>query len=161
VSAGALLVAFSAAWILRRRGRPLAATVVMALGMAGLLFAANGAYADLEPSFSSIGLARELGRVLRPGDRIAFYGDIRLAPGIAFYCRRRVLLWDASVTNLLYGSRYPDAPKTLYDDREFSALWEGPERVILVVPSDESAEALAKLPPNSFALLASAGGKTA
>ena len=161
VSAGALVVAFAAAWGFRRRGRPLAATMAMAAGMASLFVAANLAYSDLEPSFSSVGLARQLDGLLRPGDRIAFYGDIRVAPGVAFYCRRRVLLWDASVTNLLYGSRYPDAPKTLYDDREFTALWTSPDRVVLVVPSEESAEALAKLPPNTSRILASAGGKTA
>jgi 4-amino-4-deoxy-L-arabinose transferase-like glycosyltransferase len=161
VSAAALLVAFASAWVFRRRGRPLAATSAMACGMAGVFFAANLAYADLEPSFSSVELARELDGMLRPSDRIAFYGDIRVAPGIAFYCHRRVLLWDASVTNLLYGSRYPDAPKTLYDDLEFSALWTGPERVVLIVPMGESGEALAKLPPGSYRVLASAGGKTA
>jgi 4-amino-4-deoxy-L-arabinose transferase-like glycosyltransferase len=161
VSAGALLVAFVSAWVLRRHGRPLAATCAMASGMAGLFLAANLAYAGLEPSFSSVGLARQLDGLLQPGDRVAFYGDIRVAPGVAFYCGRRVLLWDASVTNLLYGSRYPDAPKTLYDDLEFSALWTGPGRVVLVVPSNESGEALAKLPPASSRVLASAGGKTA
>jgi len=161
LSAGALLAAFTAAWVLRRRGHALGATVSMACGMAVLFLAANLAYADLEPSFSSINLARDLEGLLQPADRIAFYGDIRVAPGVAFYCGRRVLLWDASVTNLLYGSRYPDAPKTLYDDREFAALWTGPDRVVLIVPSDEAAEALAKLPPGTPRVLAAAGGKTA
>ena len=47
--------------------------------------------------------------------------------------------------------------QTLYDDREFSALWAGPERVVLVVTAGESGEALAKLPSGSYRILASAG----
>ncbi|MGE5414612.1 MAG: ArnT family glycosyltransferase [Syntrophomonadaceae bacterium] len=161
LSAVFLAVAFVTAWALRRRGRLVAAGAATACGMAGLFLAANLAYADLEPMFSSRELARQLSPLLRPSDRVALYGDIRVAPGIAFYCRRRVLLYNARMTNLAFGSRYPDAPKTLYDDADFATLWSGAERVILVVPADRNDEALAHLPPGSYRVLASAGGKTA
>jgi hypothetical protein len=161
LSAASLAIAFAAGWALRRRGRPVAANAATAGGMAGLFLAANLAYANLEPMFSSRELARRLAPVLRPTDRVVLYGDIRVAPGIAFYCDRRVLLYNARLTNLAFGSRYPDAPKTLYDDAEFARLWSGSDRVVLVVPADRNAEALSHLPPGSYRVLAEAGGKTA
>jgi 4-amino-4-deoxy-L-arabinose transferase-like glycosyltransferase len=161
ISAASLLVAFLAAWALRERRRPVASTVATALGMAGFFFAANAAYRDLEPSLSSRALAMEINKSLRPGDQIALYGDIRVAPGVAFYCHRRVLLYNASGSNLEFGSRYADAPKTFFSDRDFLPLWAGPKRVVLVVPADKNEEALRKLPKDSARVLASAGGKTA
>jgi len=41
---------------------------------------------------------------LKPDDQIALYGDIRVAPGIAFYSHRNVLLYDAAESNLEFGS---------------------------------------------------------
>lgn len=161
LSAVSLGTAFFASWILWRKGRALAANAALACGMAGLLLASNLAYVRLEPMFSSRGLARELESMLRPSDRVALYGDIRVAPGIAFYCHRRVLLWNARITNLAYGARYPDAPKTLYGDADFVALWNGPHRVVLIVPADGEADALGRLPAGSYRVLAAAGGKTA
>ena len=161
LSAGGVLVGFVAAWRLRRRGRAVPATVAMAAGMAVVLAASELAYDDLSPSLSSRTLAERLNPELRPSDLVALYGDIRVAPGIAFYCHRRVLLYDARQTNLRYGSRYADAPKTLYDDEEFLRLWSGPDRVILIVPADRNAEARERLPAGSFRELAAAGGKTA
>ncbi len=161
ISAAALAIGFGAAYVLRRGGRPVASAGAMAGAMAALFLAANLSYARLEPMFSSKDLALRLNAVLRPTDVVAFYGDIRVAPGVAFYCRRRVLLWNARLTNLAFGARYRDAPKTLYDDAEFGALWSGSRRVVLIVPVDAEAEARAKLPPGSFRVLARSGGKTA
>lgn len=161
ISAAGLAIGFGAAWALRRVGRPVASAGGMAGAMAALFLAANLAYARLEPMFSSRDLALRLNAVLRPTDVVAFYGDIRVAPGVAFYGRRRVLLWNARVTNLAFGAKYPDAPKTLYGDADFAELWNGPGRVVLVVPADAEAEALGKLPAGSYRVLARSGGKTA
>jgi 4-amino-4-deoxy-L-arabinose transferase-like glycosyltransferase len=160
LSAASILGGFGAAWILRERGRDRAATVAIALAMVGVFFAANLSYRELEPSLSSRELARKIEETLRPDDVIALYGDIRVAPGIAFYARRRVLLYNASGSNLEFGSRYPDAPKTFYDDADFRRLWAGPRRVLLVVPEDKNREALSKLPEGSARVLAASGGKT-
>jgi hypothetical protein len=138
-----------------------AATVAVALGMAGFFLAANLSYRELEPFLSSRALAIEINKSLRPGDRIALYGDIRVAPGIAFYCRRRVLLYNATGSNLEFGSRYLDAPKTFFVDQDFLPLWSGPERVLLIVPADRNEEALRRLPKDSTWILAETGGKTA
>lgn len=160
LSAVSLCAAFLAAWILRERRRNVEVSVAVALGMVGFFFAANLSYSRLEPSLSSKGLAMALNQTLRPDDRIVLYGDIRVAPGIAFYCRRRVLLYNASGSNLELGARYPDAPRTFYGDDDFRRLWAGPARVLLVVPEDKNPEALQKLPRDSFRVLAASGGKT-
>jgi 4-amino-4-deoxy-L-arabinose transferase-like glycosyltransferase len=161
LSSASLCAAFLTSWILRRRRRHFAATVGLAFGMVGFFVAASIAYKDFAPTFSSRALAERINKSLKPGDRIALYGDIRVAPGVAFYSHRRVLLYNASDSNLESGSRYADATKTFWGDQAFRALWAGPERVILIVPLDKDQEALRRLPKGSTWILAAAGGKTA
>ncbi len=155
-----LAAAFLAAWVLRTRKLQLVATAALAVGMMGFLFAANRANRAFEATLSSRALAGEMNKVLLPGDQIALYGDIRVAPSIAFYCHRRVLLWNALGSNLEIGSHYPDAPKTFFSDQDFLPLWKSNARVLLVVPEDKRAEALQRLPENKAWVLAAAGGKT-
>jgi 4-amino-4-deoxy-L-arabinose transferase-like glycosyltransferase len=160
LSAVFLGVGLVGAWVLRERRRGVSSAVAMALSMMGVFGAANLAYAQLEPSLSSRDLALEMGKSLKPEDRVALYGDIRVAPGIAFYCHRRVLLYNAEGSNLEFGSHYSDAPKTFFVDRDFLPLWAGAQRVLLVVPGDKVSEVLAALPAGSARTLASRGGKT-
>jgi 4-amino-4-deoxy-L-arabinose transferase-like glycosyltransferase len=160
VSAAALGLGFVGSWILRERRRDVASNVMLAAGMCGTFVAANLAYVALQPSMSSRGLAREIGRTLRPADEIVLYGDIRLAPGIAFYCRRRVLLYHATESNLEFGARYPDAPRTFLSDDEFRNLWSGPDRVFLVAAADRDREALGRLSAGSARVFAKSGDKT-
>ena len=159
VSAASILIAFVAAWILRERRFNVLPSIALAVGMAGVIVAADMAYGVLNPTLSSRSLAFEIEPYLRPGDQIALYGDIRVAPGVAFYARRNVLLYDARESNLRFGSRYPDAPKRFYDDRDFSKLWKGSARVFLVVPEEEERAARAHLPRNAVWELAESGGK--
>jgi 4-amino-4-deoxy-L-arabinose transferase-like glycosyltransferase len=162
----ALLVAFSilgastAAWLFRKRQRHLACNAALALGMVGFFFGANMAYKAFEPVLSSRALATEISKNIQPGDQIAVYGDIRVAASIGFYTHRRLWLYNASGSNLEYGSHYPDAPKVFLTDADFPSFWKGAERVFLVVPESQSEEALKRLPSNSAWLLATAGGKT-
>jgi 4-amino-4-deoxy-L-arabinose transferase-like glycosyltransferase len=160
ISSAAILVAFVTAWMLRERGIPGLPNFAMALGMAGFVLAAHVAYGVLNPTLSSRSLAFEIGRNLRPGDQIALYGDIRVAPGIAFYSHQNVLLYNAVESNLQFGSQYPDAPKRFFDDEDFSELWKSSRRVFLVVPAEHADEAREHLPSNSIWELAEAGGKT-
>jgi 4-amino-4-deoxy-L-arabinose transferase-like glycosyltransferase len=160
LAAASFFTAFVASWILRKREHHLAATITLAIGMAGFFSAAYIANNEFAPSLSSHSLALEINKTLGPADEIALYGDIRVAPSIAFYSHRRVLLYNAAGSNLEFGSHYPDAPKTFYTDRDFFALWGGHKRILLVVPADKNEEVLKLLPMNSTWILAAAGGKT-
>jgi|HubBroStandDraft_6_1064221.scaffolds.fasta_scaffold32010_1 4-amino-4-deoxy-L-arabinose transferase-like glycosyltransferase len=160
ISSASILIAFVTAWILRERGISWLPNFALALGMVGFVIAAHMAYDVLNPTLSSRSLAYEISRHLRPDDQIALYGDIRVAPGIAFYSHRDVLLYDATESNLQFGSRYPDAPKRFFDDKDFFSLWIGPGRVFLVVPAEHKDEVRERLPGNSVWEFAEAGGKT-
>jgi 4-amino-4-deoxy-L-arabinose transferase-like glycosyltransferase len=155
-----LLITFVAAWILRERKISLLPTLSVALGMVGFILAAHIAHDVLNPTLSSRSLAEELNKCLKPSDQVALYGDIRVAPGIAFYSHRPVLLYNATGSNLEFGSHYPDAPKRFFDDQDFSALWKGTGRVFLVVPAEHKEDVHERLPGNSLWVLAETGGKT-
>jgi 4-amino-4-deoxy-L-arabinose transferase-like glycosyltransferase len=160
ISSASILVAFVTAWILRERGISWLPNFALALGMAGFVLAAHMAYGVLNPTLSSRSLAFEIVRNLRPGDQIALYGDIRVAPGIAFYSHQDVLLYNATESNLQFGSQYPDAPKRFFDDADFSQLWRASGRVFLVVPAEHKEEVRERLSGNSVWEFAEAGGKT-
>jgi hypothetical protein len=129
--------------------------------MVGFILAAHIAHDVLNPTLSSRSLAMEIKKNLRPEDQIALYGDIRVAPGIAFYSHRDVLLYNATGSNLEFGSHYPDAPKRFFDDQDFRQLWKSKGRVYLVVPAEHKEEVRERLPGNSMWVLAETGGKTA
>jgi 4-amino-4-deoxy-L-arabinose transferase-like glycosyltransferase len=161
LSAFSMLTAFVVAWILRERGIRLFPSIALALGMVGFIVAAHIAHDVLNPTLSSRSLAMEIKKNLRPEDQIALYGDIRVAPGIAFYSHRDVLLYNATGSNLEFGSHYPDAPKRFFDDQDFRQLWNSKGRVYLVVPAEHKEEVRERLPGNSLWVLAETGGKTA
>ena len=160
ISSLSILIAFVAAWVLRERGIPWLPNIALALGMVGFIVAAHIAFNILNPTMSSRSLALELNKSLRPDDQIALYGDIRVAPGIAFYSHRAVLLYNAAGSNLEFGSHYPDAPKRFFTDGDFPKLWEGAGRVFLVVPAAHDEEVRGRLPGKSFWVFAETGGKT-
>ncbi len=160
LAAFCLFTSLTAAWILRKRGHHLACNAAVALAMVGFFFAANLAYKAFEPVLSSHDVAIEINHVARPGDQIALYGDIRVAASIGFYTRRRLLLYNATGSNLEFGSHYPDAPKIFFTDADFPALWAGATRIFLVVPDAQAESVLKRLPPNSTWVIAKAGAKT-
>ncbi len=160
LSSLSILIAFVTAWALRERGIQGFPTIALALGMVGFIIAAHIAHDVLNPTLSSRALAFDIEKSLKPDDQIALYGDIRVAPGIAFYSHRGVLLYNATGSNLEFGSHYPDAPKRFFDDLDFSRLWEGSKRVFLVVPVEHKQDVRERLPNDSMWVFAETGGKT-
>jgi hypothetical protein len=159
LSSLSVLVTFVAAWALCERGIRWLPNIALALGMGGFILAAHIAHSVLNPTFSSRTLAMDINKSLKPDDQIALYGDIRVAPSIAFYSHRNVLLYDAAGSNLEFGSHYPDAPKRFFTDSDFFELWQGRGRVFLVVPVEHEEEVREKLPGNCIWLFAESGGK--
>jgi hypothetical protein len=133
----------------------------MGAGMIVLLLAANMAYRRFEPQLSSRSLAMELNKYLRPGDRLAVYGDFAAGSSLAFYTHRQLCMYNAPYSELEYGSHFPDAPKIFFNDQDFSSLWNGKDRVFLIVPFAQLQNAQARLPLNATWLFAESGGKTA
>lgn len=152
-------VALTAAWVLRNRLHHMASNVAVALGMVGFFFGANVAYRTFEPDLSSRSLAVAINRSFRPGDQIALYGDIRVAASIGFYTHQRLWLYNATSSNLEFGSHYADAPKVFLTDQDFPQLWNGIRRVFLVVPESRTDDVLKRIPRNSIWLLAADGRK--
>jgi 4-amino-4-deoxy-L-arabinose transferase-like glycosyltransferase len=159
LSSVSLLIAFVAAWALQERGIQWVPNIAQAFGMVGFIIAAHIAHNVLNPTLSSRSLALEMNKFLLPDDQIALYGDIRVAPGIAFYSHRNVLLYNATGSNLEFGSHYPDAPKRFFDDLDFSKLWVGDKRVFLVVPAEHKQEVRERFPATSIWVFAESGGK--
>jgi len=159
IAALALVISAAVAWWWRRQGRHWQANVAMSAGMAGFFLAANLAYAAFSPQLSSHGLAEQINTVLGPEDVIVLYGDFPVGASIAFYTRHPLLLYHAHDSNLEYGAKFADAPKTFLSQSDFQTLWHGRNRVFLVVPPDQMESAMRELEPAPHWLLAESGGK--
>jgi hypothetical protein len=159
LAAVTFLFGFGAAWWLRRKQRAMAATITVAISMAVFFFAANIALGAFGPYLSTQTLAQKVIPQLRPDDAIAIYGEYDASSSVAFYTRRRLLIWNGRKNNLEPGSYYPDAPRIFLTDAEFPKLWGGDGRVFLFVPADQRDEAQKRLPQSGTYLLAESGGK--
>jgi 4-amino-4-deoxy-L-arabinose transferase-like glycosyltransferase len=159
LAATTFLFGFGTAWWLRRKNRPLAATICTALAMAVFLLAANIALGVFSPYLSSHPLVKMVLPQIRQTDVMVLYGEYDLGSSVAFYTNRQLLLWNGRRHNLEAGSYYPDTPHIFLTDPEFLQLWQGPQRVYLFVPSEQKEEAAKRLPRAGTYLVASSGGK--
>ena len=160
VAAAAFLTGPALAWMLRRRGRAWASTLVVALTMTVFSYAANQAFQVFEPRLSSRPLAVEVGRLLTPEDRVVVYGEFEQACSFSFYTARQALIYNGRDNNgLHFGSTFADAPKIFLDDQQFAGLWRSPGRVFLFVPPEQRAAAAARLASAGAVLVAESGTK--
>jgi hypothetical protein len=159
LAGGAFLFGLAAAWSLRRKRRDQAAAICLAITMAIFFFAANIALGVFGPYLSSRPLTNDVLPHIGPTDTLALYGEFDAMSGVAFYSNRQLLLWNGRYNNLAAGSYYPDAPHIFLTDPEFLALWQGPKRVLLFVPSEHRGAAVQRLPAAEIFLVAESGGK--
>jgi 4-amino-4-deoxy-L-arabinose transferase-like glycosyltransferase len=159
LAAAAFLFGLTAAWWLRRKGRDQAAAICLGITMAVFFFAANIALGVFGPYLSSRPLTTKILPEITHADTLALYGEFDAMSGVAFYTDRQLLLWNGRYNNLAAGSYYPDAPHIFLTDPEFAALWKGPKRVFLFVPSEHRAAAAQRLPTQGTFLMAESGGK--
>ena len=155
-------IGFAIPWMLRLKRFGQAATISLAVAMVAFMCFANMALGVFAPRLSSKTLAMEIKHYLRPQDQIAIYGEFDAGSSIAFYCDRRVYLYNGRYDNLEFGSRYPDAPKIFLKDADFPTFWSQPARVFLYVQPELQEQALsrlARLPSGSVWLLGEHGGK--
>ena len=133
-----LLIGPAAGWLLRLKGRHLAATISVALTMAVFLIAAHIAFARFEPMLSSKQLADTIIRKGSPADSFIIYGDQSDASSVVFYTHdflqkpAYLILEPCSPhgagSSLLWGSCYPDAPKIFLSEDQLSRMWGTGER---------------------------------
>jgi len=159
IAALSLAAGFGAAWWFRKRLHHAAASIAMALAMAGFFTSATLALRVFEPLMSSRPLAREIQKYLRPEDEIVLYSEFYNGSTIGFYTGRKTLIYNGRYQGLEFGSYYPDAPKIFLTDNDFPALWKGPKRVFLFVPQAFRRDAQVRLPADASYLLAESGGK--
>jgi 4-amino-4-deoxy-L-arabinose transferase-like glycosyltransferase len=159
LAAAAFLFGLASAWWLRRRGRAEGAAICLAITMAVFFFAANIALGVFGPYLSSRPLMTKVLPQITSADTLALYGEFDAMSGVAFYTDRQLFLWNGRYNNLEAGSRYADAPDIFLTDPQFLALWHGPKRVVLFVPSELRTAAAQRLPATGSYLLAESGGK--
>ena len=139
MAAVTLLIGPAVGWLLRIKGKHLAATVSVALTMSVFLIAAHIAFARFQPMLSSKQLADTIIRKGSPADTFIIYGEHSDASSVVFYTHRFFAGKPAMMviprcgqhgegTPLLWGSCYPDAPNIFLSEDQLSKAWGTGER---------------------------------
>ncbi|WP_245536358.1 ArnT family glycosyltransferase [Terriglobus saanensis] len=145
-------------WWLRRSGRTHAANLVLGISMCGVLLCVHSGLDRFYPILGSKGLAEEIARVLKPGDRIMLDGELTSGSTLIFYTRQPVSLVNGHVNGPWFGSFWPDAPRIFETDDSLRAAWAGKQRIFLMTYNDVRRADLERFGP--VHILAQRGGKT-
>ena len=141
------------------RSRTLAANLLIAASMTGILLAAHAGYIRFNPILGSKDIALAINAQRRPGDLILIDGELTSGSSLLFYTRQPAFLVNGHVNGPWFGSFFPDAPHIFLTDRDLTRLWSGPHRVFLLTyhPSQRQQD----LSPFGPVIdLADSGGKT-
>ena len=138
LAAVTLLIGPAVGWMMRLKGRHIAATVSIALTAAVFLVAAHIAFARFEPMLSSKQLADTIVKDGAPSDSFIIYGDQSDASSVVFYTHNflhkpaYIVVEPCSPhgagSSLLWGSCYPDAPHIFLREDQLSKMWGTGER---------------------------------
>jgi 4-amino-4-deoxy-L-arabinose transferase-like glycosyltransferase len=134
LAAVTLLIGPAVGWLLRVKGKHLAATVSVALTLTVFLIAAHIAFARFEPMLSSKPLADTIMEKASPADSFIIYGEQSDASSVVFYTHaffhgKPALMvvprcgQHGEGTTLLWGSCYPDAPNIFLSEDQLSQQW--------------------------------------
>ncbi len=134
----ALLIGPALGWLLRLKGKHLAAIISMALTMSVFLIAAHIAFARFDPMLGSKRMADTILAKASPADSIIIYGEQSEGSSIIFYTHyffRKPANFvyprcgqHGEGTPLLWGSCYPDAPDIFLSTEKLSSIWGTGER---------------------------------
>jgi 4-amino-4-deoxy-L-arabinose transferase-like glycosyltransferase len=151
LAAVTLLVGPALGWVLRLKGKHMAATVSVAITAAVFLVAAHIAFARFEPMLSSKQLADTMVEKGSPADSFIIYGDQSDASSVVFYTHsflRKPAYVVAepcsahgAASSLLWGSCYPDAPKILLSEDQVLKMWGTGERKWLFAQDENQSKA--------------------
>ena len=148
--------------LIRRSGRTLAANLLIAASMTGVLLAAHAGLVRFYPILGSKDLALAIDAQLQPTDLILIDGELTSGSTLLFYTPQKnapILLVNGRVNGPWFGSFYPDAPKIFPTNADLHALWSGPRRLFLLTyhPTQRTADLSPYAPVHT---LATSGGKT-
>jgi len=134
LAAIALLFGPAIGWLLRHRGKHLAATISIALTSAVFLIAAHIAFARFSPMLSSERMAETIMQRGSPSDTFIIMGEQSDASSVVFYTHnffhgKPALLvlprcgQHGEGSTLLWGSCYTDAPDIFLSDQQLTKDW--------------------------------------
>jgi len=138
LAAVTLLIGPTLSWLLRLKGKQMAATVSLALTAAVFLIAAHIAFARFDPMLGSKQIADTINAKGSPADTFIIYGEQSDASSVIFYTHK-LLNKPAQLayprcgqhgegSPLLWGSCYPDAPDIFLSNEKLAAEWGTGER---------------------------------
>ena len=152
LAATTLLIGPAAGWLLRLKGKHIAATVSLALTMGFFLVAAHIAFARFDPMLGSKQLVDTIIAKGSPADSFIIFGEHSDASSVVFYTHHFFNGKPAYMvlprcgqhgegTPLLWGSCYPDAPDIFYSEEGLSKAWGTGERKWLFAQDTNQAKA--------------------
>jgi len=128
-----LLIGPALCWVLRLKGKQMAATVCLALTSAVFLIAAHIAFARFDPMLGSSRIADTINQKGSPADTFIIYGEQSEASSVIFYTHKllnkpTLLVYPpcgqhGEGSPLLWGSCYPDAPDIFLSNQKLSGIW--------------------------------------
>ena len=146
-------------YLLRRCGRPHAATLSLATASFLFLFAAHRGLVIFSPTLTSHQLAQAIAPQLRPQDLLAIHGEYESGSTLGYYLQRAdIHIVEGRSSNLWYGSFFPDAPRIFHSRDEIAQMWRGPQRIFLWQDPHDPDRPPLQLPPPVY-VLASSGGR--
>ena len=153
-----------ASFLLRRKARPRAANLALAVGAFGFLLAADLGLRTFSPVLTSAQLAETIAPQVRPQDMIAIHGEYESGSALGFYLKRpagpgtAIHILEGRSSNLWYGSFFPDAPPIFETPVSFAEKWHSPQRIFLWQSLTDPPN---QLPPHlgPVYVLARSGGK--
>jgi 4-amino-4-deoxy-L-arabinose transferase-like glycosyltransferase len=138
LAAVALLIGPAVGWLLRLKGKHIAATVSVAITASVFLIAAHIAFARFEPMLSSRQIADTLIQKGSPADSFIIFGDQSDASSVTFYAhsffhKPSLLVGErcsphGEGSSMVWGSCYPDAPDIFLSEEQLAKTWGVGER---------------------------------
>jgi len=125
----ALLVGTAFNWWFRSRGDAVKGNAALLLMMVAVLTCVHSGYVIFSPILTSKPLALAIKGQYRPGDLVVIGGEWDAASSLNFYTDAHLLVLHKPMSNLWYGSQFPDAPLVWLTPATFEPLWTGSKRV--------------------------------
>jgi hypothetical protein len=126
---------FLAALQFEKRRRRMQAILCLTAVMAVICGLTQWSMVICEGMISSRSFGLAVAQEAAPGDHLVIMGDYESANSISFYQPLHIEVTDGVAYSLIPGMKYPDAPRIVLSHEEFASLWEGHDRVFVLVPA--------------------------